>query len=138
MQCSRRRQLLLALAPLLVSLVLWAIAWLVLAGLPSIGISTGSRQNALWPLGIFASSSALAYGVAKLLFGGLRFGASAVAITTGFSASAITKVLADQNVVSYGATFLLALGVFFSGAVWLAIRRAPNNSLKRTNQSLRD
>ena len=138
MQFPRHRKFLLALAPLLVSLALWATAWLVLAGLQFLGVSTGSRQNALWPIGIFASSSALAYGVATLLFGGLRFGAPAVAITTGLSASAVTVALAVQNGVPHGATVALVLGVFFSGAAWLAIRCAPNSSLKRTDQSLRD
>ena len=118
-----RWQILLPFLPFLACLTMWAAFWLALFFVSLLGRSVAGEKQMLLLLGIIASTSLLARGIAILASGRSRFGALAAGIAMGATAAFATVVLAAQRGNVYG--FLPVLGfvvVFVAAGVFIEHR----------------
>ena len=115
-QSQSRWQILLPFLPLLACLTMWAAFWLALFFISLLGRSVAGEKQMLFPLGIIASTSLLARGIAILASGGSRFGGLAAGGAMGVTAAFVTVVLAAHRGNAYGLLPVLGFVVVFIAA----------------------
>ena len=95
---------------------MWAAFWLALFFISLLGRSVAGEKQMLFPLGIIASTSLLARGIAILASGGSRFGGLAAGGAMGVTAAFVTVVLAAHRGNAYGLLPVLGFVVVFIAA----------------------
>ena len=95
---------------------MWAAFWLALFFISLLGRSVAGEKQMLFLLGVIASTSLLARGIAILASGRSRFGALAAGVATGVTAAFATVFLAAQRGNVYGLLPILGFVVVFIAA----------------------
>ena len=102
---------------------MWAAFWLALFFISLLGHSVAGEKKMLFLLGVVASTSLLARGIAILASGRSRFVALAAGVAMGATAAFATVVLAAQRGNIYGLLPVLGfVAVFIAAGVFVEHR----------------